>query len=109
MPETLEVAAELEKIDPQWAWAALEPTAAQPWGLEQAAHLYRRAAFAANWNELQQARQLGCQATVELLLAGGARQEAFYDEARSAAEALSGSNNRQDLPAWWLHQMLHTP
>jgi uncharacterized protein (DUF1800 family) len=109
MPETLEIGAELKKIDPQWAWAALRPTAAQPWSLEQAAHLYRRAAFAANWSELTQARERGCEATVELLLEGGPDQGLFYDEARSTAEALSGSNNRQDLPAWWLHLMLHTP
>jgi uncharacterized protein (DUF1800 family) len=109
MSETLEVAAELEKIDPQWAWAPLQPSAEQPWGIEQAAHLYRRAAFAANWSQLEQSRQRGCEATVELLLAGGADQGPFYEQARSMAEALSGSNNRQDLPAWWLHLMLHTP
>jgi uncharacterized protein (DUF1800 family) len=109
MPETMDVAVELEKIDPDKAWAPLTPRAEQSWGLEQAAHLYRRAAFGATWSELEQARERGCEATVELLLTGGSRQGPFYEEANSTAAALSGSNSRQDLPAWWLHLMLHTP
>jgi len=45
-----------EKLtDPGWAWAVYQPNAQQPWNLIKAGHLFRRAAFGAGWDQLQQA------------------------------------------------------
>ena len=49
-----------EKLtDPEWAWSAYQPDAQRPWNLTQAGHLYRRAAFGANWEQLQRALSNG--------------------------------------------------
>jgi hypothetical protein len=59
----------LEKLtDPAWAWAAYQPDARWPWNLAQAGHLYRRAAFGAGWDQLQQALSDGPQRAVSKLL-----------------------------------------
>jgi uncharacterized protein (DUF1800 family) len=96
-----------EKLtDPAWAWAAYQPDAQRPWTLPQAGHLYRRAAFGANWDQLQQALSDGPQQTIDKLLRPQADIAAFnreYDEYESSA----GSANA--LRAWWLRRMILTP
>jgi hypothetical protein len=57
-------------IDPRWAWEAYRPTAANPWDLRKAGHLYRRAAFGATWDELQTVVNDGPEKAVEKLLIG---------------------------------------
>jgi uncharacterized protein (DUF1800 family) len=99
----------LANIDPAWAWAAYEPNAKNPWNRELAAHLYRRAAFAATWTQLEEAVAAGYQATVDRLMAGGAETESFYAQAARSAESLLGSNNPQQLSAWWLYVLVHSP
>ena len=93
--------------DPAWAWAAYEPDDRRPWNLARAAHLYRRAAFGADWTELQQALAEGPQKTVDRLLRPVADVEAFnrrYDDSEDlAAGSLDG------LRAWWLRRMIETP
>jgi hypothetical protein len=73
-----------EKLtDPAWAWAAYKPDAKRPWNLAQAGHLYRRAAFGANWDQLQQALSDGPQRTLDKLLRPQADIAAFnraYEE-----------------------------
>ena len=79
-----------ERTDPGWAWAAYEPDARRPWTLALAAHLYRRAAFGAGWERLQQALSDGPQRTVDRLLKPQADVEAFnhtYDGYEDAAAA----------------------
>jgi uncharacterized protein (DUF1800 family) len=99
----------LVSIDPAWAWALYRPEADNPWNRELAAHLYRRAAFAATWTQLEEAISTGCQATVDRLMAGGADTGSFYSDAARLADSLLGSNNPQQLSAWWLYVMLHSP
>jgi len=92
--------------DPRWAWAAYEPDPDRPWNLAQAGHLYRRAAFGASWEQLQQALSDGPQRTVDKLLRASAEAAQFnrtYDE----YEAATGSVNQ--LRAWWLRRMIQTP
>ncbi|MBL7188153.1 MAG: DUF1800 domain-containing protein [Phycisphaerae bacterium] len=92
--------------DPRWAWAAYEPDADRPWNLAQAGHLYRRAAFGANWEQLQQALSDGPQRTIDKLLRPQAETAQFnrtYDE----YEAATGSVDQ--LRAWWLRRMIQTP
>lgn len=99
----------LADADPKWAWQAYEPTDSQPWNLELATHLFRRAAFGGTWRELQQALQDGPEKTVDHLLAGGDKKEEFYRGVETSAEALLNSPNAVNLSAWWLHTMIHTP
>jgi uncharacterized protein (DUF1800 family) len=111
----------LAAVDPAWAWAEFRPDASHPpnagnvWNRELAAHLYRRAAFAATWRQLDEAVAAGCQATVDRLMAGdlptanGQKTEEFYAQAARSAESLLGSGNPEQLAAWWLHVLIHTP
>jgi uncharacterized protein (DUF1800 family) len=109
MSETSARNAELAAVDRDWAWQAYRPTKENPWNLARAAHLQRRAGCGATWAQLQQSLERGPAESVEALLGGEAEATAFYDGARSTVESLWGTNNRQDLPAWWLYVMLHTP
>jgi len=92
--------------DAGWAWAAYEPDGDRPWNLARAGHLYRRAAFGASWEQLQQALSDGPQRTVDKLLEPAAEAAQFnrtYDE----YEAATGSVDQ--LRAWWLRRMIQTP
>ena len=55
-------------IDPVWAWEPYRPSAESPWDLKKVGHLYRRAAFGANWSELQTSLQAGPEKTIDTLL-----------------------------------------
>ena len=92
--------------DPRWAWAAYEPDRDRPWNLGRAGHLYRRAAFGASWEQLQQALSDGPQRTIDKLLKPQSEAAEFnriYDE----YEAATGSVDQ--LRAWWLRRMIQTP
>jgi uncharacterized protein (DUF1800 family) len=91
---------------PARAWERYEPSAACPWNLARAGHLYRRAGFGATWDELQQALKLGPQRTVDGLLAGGPEAAAFNQACDNDDKAVSSA---QALPAWWLRRMIATP
>ena len=99
----------LTSIEPAWAWAAYQPDGTKPWTRELAAHLYRRAGFAATWPQLEEAVAVGCQATVERLMTAGPQTEQFYLEAARSAESLLGTNDAQQLAAWWLYVLIHSP
>lgn len=89
--------------DPRWAWAPYRPDDKRSWSLVRAGHLYRRAAFGAGWQQLQQALADGPQRTVDKLLHPDADVTAFnrtYDGYEASAAALR---------AWWLRRMLDTP
>ncbi len=96
-------------VDPQWAWAPYEPSREAPWNLERAAHLFRRAAFGANWQQLQQALEQGPQQTVRQLLQGGGEQHLFYQQMEQVALATLGNNQPGGLPPWWLYMMRFSP
>ncbi|MHC4205560.1 MAG: DUF1800 domain-containing protein [Planctomycetota bacterium] len=101
------MAVQIKKLDdPGWAWAAYEPDAERPWNLAQAGHLYRRAGFGADWDQLQQALSDGPQKSIDEFLRPQADTVAFnrtYDE----YEAATGSVDQ--LRAWWLRRMIQTP
>ena len=101
------VAQTTTRADPDWAWAAYEPDAERPWNLRQAGHLYRRAAFGADWTQLQRALTDGPQRTVDRLLTPQTDVDAFdckYDQFESIAGGSVGG-----LRAWWLRRMIETP
>ncbi|HMP18139.1 MAG TPA: hypothetical protein PKD72_14030 [Gemmatales bacterium] len=57
-------------IDPIWAWDPYVPSADNPWSLEKAGHLFRRAAWGATWGQLQEAlmpRSMPCSTHLMLL------------------------------------------
>jgi uncharacterized protein (DUF1800 family) len=93
--------------DPSWAWAPYRPDGRRPWSLELAAHLYRRAAFGANWGELERALADGPELAVTKLLRPKADVAPFnqaYDAYETAAAGSGGA-----VPAWWLRRLLETP
>ena len=94
-------------IDPAWAWAPYAPQADRPWTLKWAAHLYRRAGFGANWQQLEQALAEGPQRTVDRLV------RPYEDAPAAAANAgdseTGGSGSIDALRAWWLRRMIETP
>ena len=101
------MAFQIEKInDPDWAWAEYEPDAEQPWNLALAGHLYRRAAFGANWAQLQQALSDGPQRTIDNLLRPHVDMTTFnstYDDYEASVVSVDA------LRAWWLRRMIQTP
>ena len=98
-----------EKLtDPDWAWAPYEPGASHPWTLQLAGHLYRRAAFGANGEQLKQALADGPRRTIDRLLRPTGDMATFnrtFDEYEVAA-AESGA---EGVRAWWLRRMIETP
>jgi hypothetical protein len=100
----------LDQIDPAEAWQPWRPTAADPWGRKWAAHLYRRAAFGPNRDELKEAERLGVEGTLDLLLQGKPRAEelrqTLTDVGRLAADRDDGGGAQ--LRGWWLYCMLHS-
>ncbi|MHC4169966.1 MAG: DUF1800 domain-containing protein [Planctomycetota bacterium] len=101
------MAAQIEKLlDALRAWAAYEPDVDRPWNLALAGHLYRRAAFGASWDQLQQALSDGPQRTIDKLVRPEGDVAGFnrtYDE----YEAATGSI--EQLRAWWLRRMIQSP
>jgi uncharacterized protein (DUF1800 family) len=95
-------------IDPRWAWEPYRPSAESPWDLKKVGHLYRRAAFGANWTELQAGLNAGPQETIDRLFRGG-KDEAFDHLTKSMAQSIGKANNDQQTAAWWLYRMLYSP
>ncbi len=97
----------VDTINPQTAWQPYRPSAASPWDLKKAGHLYRRAAFGATMAELQAAVAAGPERAVGQLLSGrpDAEGDALF---RSMASAVRQTNNGQQLPALWLYRMLYS-
>lgn len=98
-----------DEIDPDWAWRAYEPSNQQPWDRVRAAHLYRRAGFAATSEELDVAVRLGPSACVDKLLQPSGNAVAFEHEADALAETILAGGDPQQLAAAWTYRLLHTP
>lgn len=96
-------------IDPRWAWERYRPNAEQPWNLQRAGHLLRRATFGPTWEQLQRAVNDGVDRTVDRLLAGEGDLGAFEAQTEPLARSIAAANNGQQLPAWWLYRMLYSP
>jgi hypothetical protein len=99
----------LDKLDPAVAWRPWRPSADDPWGRKWAAHLYRRAAFGPDREELVEAVQLGPDGTLDLLLRGrpGATDilPTLTDIGRVTAVRDDGGVR---LRGWWLYCMLQS-
>ena len=102
-------AIDLGTIDPKWAWGRYEPSAATPWGVALAAHLFRRAGFGATWKELQEACGRGPQASIDALLRQPAAYAAFAEEFDGHETAAARSGDGMVFVAWWLRRLRQSP
>ena len=94
-------------IDPRTAWDRYRPSAASPWDLKKAGHLYRRAAFGATWDELQAAVRDGPERSITVFLEGRADTQA--DELwATMSRSLANVNDGTQISALWLYRMLYS-
>jgi uncharacterized protein (DUF1800 family) len=95
-------------IDPQTAWQRFAPDASHPWDARKVGHLYRRAAFGANWADLQEGIKLGPDQLVTNLLTGGEPTGAYDAETEKFLSTASRKFNvGPQASAWWLYRMLY--
>ncbi len=98
----------LNQLDPQHEWQAWQPDAKQPWDRKWAGHLYRRAAFGANFDELRLAEKRGLQTTLDLLLQGEPDCDDLLPSLLTAGQFTVEVDRPADLRGWWLYCMLHS-
>ncbi len=95
-------------IDPRTAWQPYTPDAKNPWDLKKVGHVYRRAAFGANWADLRAGLELGPTKLIDTLLAGNSPAPAYDAETEKfLATAARKFNDGAQASAWWLYRMLH--
>lgn len=99
---------DLRNLDPVSAWRVYEPSTKQPWNRRRAAHLLRRAGFNATWQELNQAVADGPEKTLDRIFALD-EDAAFERQMEPLERHMLATGDVQNLPAWWLYRMLHTP
>lgn len=89
-------------------WKPFEPDANNPWTPRLAAHLYRRAAFGASIQQIDDSVAVGLEETLDSLFDMSAA-DAFEQEMGTAGRMLAGSEDSKGLAAWWLLRMRQTP
>ncbi len=100
----------LEWLDPAQVWQPWEPDDRQPWNLKWAGHLYRRAAFGANLDELRDAVKIGHKAALARFLEPDPEKDkAFLQTAEMTGRATASLRNTFKLRAWWVWCMLQSP
>ena len=103
------MSSDLSKIDPRQAWQPYVPDTDRPWNRARAAHLYRRAGFAATWDGLEAALKQEPAKLVAKLVRGPKTDEAFEQQSRDLSEAMLATGNPRNLSVWWLHRMIGAP
>jgi uncharacterized protein (DUF1800 family) len=98
----------LEKVDPAKAWLPWEPTKDNPWNLQWAGHLYRRAGFGGGLADLRAAVKRGHLETIDLLFNGDKDSPILTESKEKRAVTRPRAKDIYDLRGWWLHVMLHT-
>jgi hypothetical protein len=93
----------LDKLDPAHEWQTW-----QPWDRKWAGHLYRRAAFGANREELRLAEKRGLHATLDLLLQGEPGCDDLLPSLLTAGQYTAEADLAAELRGWWLYCMLHS-
>lgn len=86
------------------SWEQVGPT----WTREDAAHLLRRAAFAAEPERLEKALADGPQTTVDRLLATASESKDFEEVDASLKRLALVGRGAADLRVWWLHRFAKT-
>lgn len=103
----------LDKLDPAREWQAWQPDATHRWDRKWAGHLYRRAAFGANLDELRAAEKRGFPATLDLLVQGEPACDDLLPALLTAGQFTAAANEPkqlrgEELRGWWLYCMLHS-
>jgi uncharacterized protein (DUF1800 family) len=98
----------LDKVDPAKAWQPWEPDDKQPWNLQWAGHLYRRAGFGAHLTVLRDAVKKGHVATLDRLFSGDLKAKDRQDFLEDTGLRTSQQNDAFRLRGWWLYAMLRT-
>jgi hypothetical protein len=109
MPE--QKPAPLDKVDPALAWQPWKPDDKQPWNLQWAGHLYRRAAFGATHAELSDAVKRGLSGTLDVLLKEDKDAEDFYSLHGSeiTRSGIIGQKSPSALRGWWIYAFIKSP
>jgi uncharacterized protein (DUF1800 family) len=95
-------------VDPRWAWERYQPSPKSPWNLQKVGHLYRRAGFGANWEELEAGLRAGPDIVIQSLLSGSPNQASLDEQTRPMAQTIAKANNGAQARAWWLYRMLYS-
>ena len=96
--------------DPKWAWSPYRSDPHRPWNLAMAGHLYRRAAFGANWNELQRAVDEGPEKTIDRFLKPQGDLAAFKRRSSTPTKRPFPDPIRpMALRPWWLMRLMQSP
>lgn len=106
--------ATLSNIDVDWAWSAFQPSESHEqggaeWNLRGAAHLLRRAGFAASLGELNEAVAGTPAEAVDRLVAVDQQPPSFGKEMEDLVQATLGTGNVRQLAAQWTYRILNTP
>ncbi len=99
----------LTKVDPAWAWSPFAASETAPWNRAAAAHLHRRAGFAASFAELDRTLKLAPVEAVDRLLAGGESSGEFNQQMDDMAASTTSNNQPESLAPSWLFRMVRTP
>lgn len=105
---------DLNRLDPEWAWSPYSADAERPWNRTRAAHLFRRAGFAASSQELDEAIRSQPAEVVARLGAGLSQSvptdaQAFRDELATLTQSILATGDPKDLSAAWVFGLLRTP
>ncbi|MGH7200402.1 MAG: hypothetical protein ACREJB_07330, partial [Planctomycetaceae bacterium] len=99
--------AAFDRLRPQTAWQRYFPHRGDPWDERKVAHLYRRAAFGASWDQLADGTRSTPDRLVEQLLRGGDGQAEFEADVHRLEAGVLTSGNPQQLKSLWLYRLLH--
>jgi uncharacterized protein (DUF1800 family) len=99
----------LDRLDPVKSWEPWEPTAADPWDLKWAGHLYRRAGFGASLAELRQAVDRGLPATLDEIIKGRSDSASHQQTLTALGTQIARQDDLANLRAWWVYLILNTP
>ncbi len=103
-----QILSSLDKLDPVQEWQPWQPDAQQSWDRKWAGHLYRRAVFGANLDELRMAEKRGLQATLDLLLQGEPECDDLLPSLLTAGQYTAEADRAAELRGWWLYCMLRS-
>ena len=91
------------------ALAPYEPTPDDPWDRRKVQQLYRRAAFGATWNELEEGLRLGPHRCIARILDGAAEGPVGERDFAAMVRTAIASGSDRNLQGWWIFRMLAGP
>ena len=98
----------LMDVNPEWAWAAYQPSENAPWNVNAVAHLFRRGGFGAPRMQLLESVE-HAPAEVVGSLFNAEESEVFQQQMKALLRAAIATGNVGQLAAQWVYRMLHTP